>query len=411
MTSNSIEHRAWYQRAISRRVVSLTLSIPTNSNRLMVRLAFACLAFAVLGGTPNRAAAQYGTESFSDDAIEYARRKFRGSHGRDNAAMKRLVAPIAGKSRKSVVQVLCGGVPVTLGTIVGVDGYVLTKHSELTNEPIRLKMSDNRLLSGMLVQTSPGNDLALIKIESADTFVPVKLVDATPAPGSFLISPGRTGRAMGLGFVGAERIRVGHQGRLGVNLSSAESLGAMVRRIQPGSGADMAGIEKGDRIIAINGKQQNDRFQVVAELGKKYPGDVVRLTIVRDGNELEMNARMRDLRVLQESENDARVNGPRNDRLSGFNDVIQHDTVLDPDECGGPLMDSDGRVIGINIARAGRVVSYALPAAVLMKDVSKMLNEARSQAIPAQVIQAPPVPATAIPKQNGLPPVAPVYVP
>ena len=34
-----------------------------------------------------------------------------------------------------------------------------------------------------------------------------------------------------------------------------------------------------------------------------------------------------------------------------------------PNECGGPLVSLDGKVVGINIARGGRVDSYAMPAA------------------------------------------------
>jgi serine protease Do len=48
-------------------------------------------------------------------------------------------------------------------------------------------------------------------------------------------------------------------------------------------------------------------------------------------------------------------------RRAGFPVVLQHDGVIRPTDCGGPLVDLDGRVVGINIARAGRVESYAVP--------------------------------------------------
>ena len=62
--------------------------------------------------------------------------------------------------------------------------------------------------------------------------------------------------------------------------------------------------------------------------------------------------------------------------IVGFDQVMQHDTVLDPDECGGPLMDAQGNVGGINIARAGRVVSYALRASLILPEIVRMLAEA-----------------------------------
>ena len=48
-------------------------------------------------------------------------------------------------------------------------------------------------------------------------------------------------------------------------------------------------------------------------------------------------------------------------RRDGFDAVFQHDATIEPEQCGGPLVDLDGRLIGINIARAGRIESFALP--------------------------------------------------
>jgi serine protease Do len=49
------------------------------------------------------------------------------------------------------------------------------------------------------------------------------------------------------------------------------------------------------------------------------------------------------------------------DKRTGFPNVLQHDTVLSPADCGGPLVDLDGKAVGVNIARAGRTESYAVP--------------------------------------------------
>ena len=65
--------------------------------------------------------------------------------------------------------------------------------------------------------------------------------------------------------------------------------------------------------------------------------------------------------------------------------MIQHDTVLYPDECGGPVVDTQGRFVGLNIARAGRVVSYALPASSVTTDIADMLREARTTTTTATI--------------------------
>jgi serine protease Do len=42
-------------------------------------------------------------------------------------------------------------------------------------------------------------------------------------------------------------------------------------------------------------------------------------------------------------------------------------------QCGGPVVDLDGRAIGLNIARADRTASYAIPSATVRKLVAELL--------------------------------------
>ncbi|WP_442508242.1 S1C family serine protease [Novipirellula sp. SH528] len=300
------------------------------------------------------------------------------SHRRDNGEMMQLVHPILGNIDESVVQVISGGRPVALGTIVGADGYVLTKRSELSGgDPIRVRLHDGRLLPARVAAVRRSNDLALLKLDANFDFKPAEFYPLQPPVGSFVITPGRTGRPIGIGSLGVLERRVDHKGRLGVVLGNSTNGRARVQGVWPDSGADEAGIEPEDQIIAINGQEVFNSDNVINTLRGMFPGESVQLTIVRSGNTMEMNAGIREFGILQESENDSRVNGPRNVRLSGFDRVFQHDTVLDPDQCGGPVLDSSGRVIGLNIARAGRVVSYALPSSLVLPEMVNMLQEAR----------------------------------
>src|SRR5437870_13748813 len=54
------------------------------------------------------------------------------------------------------------------------------------------------------------------------------------------------------------------------------------------------------------------------------------------------------------------------EKRTGFPNILQHDTVLNPTDCGGPRVDLDGKAVGINIARAGRVESYAIPSDTIL---------------------------------------------
>ena len=57
---------------------------------------------------------------------------------------------------------------------------------------------------------------------------------------------------------------------------------------------------------------------------------------------------------------------------TGFGEVIQHDGMLLPHECGGPLVDLNGRFIGMNIARSDRTKTFALTGSVIHSALKRM---------------------------------------
>jgi hypothetical protein len=59
-------------------------------------------------------------------------------------------------------------------------------------------------------------------------------------------------------------------------------------------------------------------------------------------------------------------------RRNGFEQVVQHDTVLKPDQMGGPILDLNGRALGVNIAKNGRVSTFALPLTVLEPAIAEL---------------------------------------
>lgn len=81
-------------------------------------------------------------------------------------------------------------------------------------------------------------------------------------------------------------------------LSEEEDLGVLegvyVQAVNPGSGAEDAGMEQGDVIVAING----DKVRKTAELQEKValnrPGDEIAVTIIRNGKEKILNATLKN---------------------------------------------------------------------------------------------------------------------
>jgi Do/DeqQ family serine protease len=61
--------------------------------------------------------------------------------------------------------------------------------------------------------------------------------------------------------------------------------GAVVSQVLPQSAAAKAGIDAGDVIIAVDGKPVTGSSPLRNEIGRKQPGTIVRLTLLRDGRE------------------------------------------------------------------------------------------------------------------------------
>jgi serine protease Do len=116
-----------------------------------------------------------------------------------------------------------------------------------------------------------------------------------------------------------------------------------------------------------------NREQVVETLREFRAGQTVKLRAQRADEQLEREVVMMSIGPSQSSarfdpqQRIRRLGGEISQRSEGFEQAIEHDTVLQPWLCGGPLVDLDGKGIGLNIARAGRVTTYALSSTVVQK--------------------------------------------
>lgn len=330
---------------------------------------FGLIATEPVRGQDSAPSTQNGGRNWNSDRFP-----FRVSSRRENGQMMDLIKPVCVQAGKGTVQIYCNNRPVALGLVVHPSGLAVTKHSELTGDSIRVRLPDDRMVSASIAAIRREDDLALLRLE-ANELEAIAFAEEEPSVGQFIVTVGRGGRPLHLGAISVGRRKIEATGRLGIQLENNSEGLATVNLVLPDSGASEAGIRLGDKIVAIEGTPSTGSAQVVSFLRNFFPGENIKLTIRRDKDTVEINAQIREFIVMLESENDSLLNGPRNSRLSGFTSVLQHDTVLEPDQCGGPLIDSHGRVIGLNIARAGRVVSYALPAAIVQPLVESMVEE------------------------------------
>ena len=271
------------------------------------------------------------------------------------------------RANAGTVVVKSGDKQLALGTVISVEGHIITKLSELAEaSDLRCHGYDGRAWSAKLVAKNQANDIAVLKIP-AKQLPPVKFAAHQPEVGSFIFSTNGQVNPMAFGvYSNPPRSLIGeNQAFLGVKpVSHAE--GVQVVEVTRGSSADAIGMQVGDILLSINGNRLESVQSLVNEIRKNQPGDKITIEFLRRGENQTAIA-------LLAGRN---VGGPTADRFaqmktfgaiqskrrSEFPLVFQHDTPLVPEECGGPVTNLDGQVVGINIARGGRVASYAIPA-------------------------------------------------
>jgi serine protease Do len=299
------------------------------------------------------------------------------SHSSVKGAFREVVQPAS----QATVRVLSDGLQCSLGMVIHSDGFILTKASELDGK-LECVLRDGRRLEATRFAQRDELDLALLKIDAAK--LPVVTWSDTPIPqiGSWLATPNIDGEAASIGVVSVEpRAIPNSQPVLGVNLGQAQ-LGVRVNRVSPGSGAARAGLRENDVIETLNGRAIDSPDTLTGLIMRLQPGDRVTLAVRRESELLPMMATLGDKSRLGDQEQAELMDslgGPLSRRRGGFSSVLQHDSVLRPRDCGGPVVDLDGKAVGVNIARASRVATYALPATVVRPVAMEMLKQGLAQ--------------------------------
>lgn len=269
--------------------------------------------------------------------------------------------------RAGTVTVLDGDEQVALGTVVDREGLVLTKASELRGTPA-IRLADGTRHAAEVVAVSEDHDLALLKIERTD-LQPVPWATVEPAVGSLLATAGSGKRPVAVGVVSVASRPIRSRVVLGVELRPAADM-AIVDKVMPGSTAEKMGLRPDDVVTRVGDREIGVPRDLVEILRGRQPGETVEMAIRRGEETIAMMARLEadgGLPPRRQGRLDRQniLAGDMSSRRGNFPEALQHDTVLKPKDCGGPLVNLDGEVVGINISRAGRIESYALTPALV----------------------------------------------
>lgn len=142
---------------------------------------------------------------------------------------------------------------------------------------------------------------------------------------SQILSGGPGGGSIGIGFsipsnmaksVMDQLIKDGkvRRGMLGINIQTpteelAKGLdlqnadGVLIGSVRPGSAAEKAGLKRYDLITAINGEKMVDSNVLRNKVASTVPGTEIKVTVLRDGKEMDFTATLDELKIEQSSGN------------------------------------------------------------------------------------------------------------
>lgn len=287
--------------------------------------------------------------------------------------MRKAFTEVVSEPRKWTVVLYHEKEAVARGVTIGAEGWVLTKASQLQDATL-CELLDGRRLPFQYVGYDAKLDLALIKIDVEK--LPVAEWEVKdPELGSWMISVDANDLPLGIGVLGVPRRAIPRsdvRGVLGIEMDMVED--AVIKQVFPNSGGQAAGLQAGDQVLKVNNKSIQTRRELVETIGTYRPGDVIQLDILRAEEKMQLSATLTYPfdNFLSRIALQQQMGGPLSFRRDDFTAVYQHDAVLKPEQCGGPVVNLEGKALGINIARAGRTATYVLPANLILEKIEEL---------------------------------------
>ena len=289
-----------------------------------------------------------------------------------NATLKTKLATAA----QSTVRVWSGKKRLAYGTVIGDGRQVLTKWSEVANAASSLVVDgpNREAHDAKLIGVYEEEDLAILEI-NGEALRPIAWSNDKPALGAFLVAPQPDGRSAAFGVVSVleRNLRETDLAFLGIG-SDLEHKGPGVRvsEVQPNTGAAAAGLKEGDIVLMVKERPISGLMELKSALTGTKPGETVPLRVRARGDEKTISVTLSKRPELPKIYNPRleqmeRMGGKISRIRDSFTQVLQSDMRPSPDQIGGPVVDLEGRVIGITVARADRTRSFIMPSAAIAK--------------------------------------------
>jgi len=278
-----------------------------------------------------------------------------------------------------------GRVESGYGVIVSADGYILTKASEFEtlSQPVAI-IDRQRYQPVELLGVDRKWDVCLVKVD-AQGLKPVQYAETSDLPlGTWVVGNGASSlfkRRLLMGVISARPHRIPPAGGLAIGVSlKEEKKGLVIGEVSDKGGAHKAGLQKGDIIRTADGKPVKTIKELAESLEAHHTGSQVQLGLKRDGKDLTLGVElMPKLELFAPPSRNDQMSGDFSTRRSDFPRVIQHSILGNSKSVGGPLLDLEGHCIGMNIARANRAESFAIPMEELREIASRLIAQSKGE--------------------------------
>jgi serine protease Do len=298
-------------------------------------------------------------------------------------ATLRAFEPVSRAMRDSVVKLDLDGSTVALAAVIDANGLVITKGSEIKPGKLTGWLASGKEVEASLIGRDEENDLALVKVR-AKGLKPIQWATDETSVGQWVVTPGTTEMPQAVGVISVPTRKIlPPKAFIGVVVDKKSST-ARISEVLNGLGAEKAGLRPGDQILAVNDSLVKDGEELIKTLRNFRGGQTAKLRVQREEQEFEAQIEMivpkfeRGGRGFDRADRMNRMGSLPSQRAEDFELAIQHDTVLQNWQCGGPLVNLEGKAIGLNIARAGRVASYALPADLVRQTIHQLTTRAQA---------------------------------
>lgn len=248
--------------------------------------------------------------------------------------------------------------------------YLVSK-SSMVGDTAKLYLPSGQAVPVKVLNRDKENDLVLFQVEK-DLKTGIKMKKETDTVGAgfadlgkFLISvlPVHQYRSSVLGSRYVSLSRFFSAGFFGAGAAFSDGR-ILLAFVANGSPAEKAGLKVYDQITGVNQIGIHMPENYGTELSKHFPEENISIQGVRDSVKFDLPVLLGFLPNWG-SHPASQFKGGHSRRLDGFKQVLVHDAVVTPDECGGPVYDADGNFYGINIARFSRTCTLIMPSALI----------------------------------------------